>query len=260
MRMDTSPRYDFTGKAGIVTGGGGGMGRAIAVAFAHAGATVTIADIDEARGEQTTALAGHDGGTVRFLRTDIAQSEDVQRLIAAAVDAEGRLDFAVNAAAIEFEGAPIHECEEADFDRMIGVNLRGVFLCMKHELRAMLAGDGGAIVNIASVSGIRPQRNTPSYIASKHGVLGLTRSAAVDYAEHGIRVNAICPGAIDTPMLRSAMVRRGADEAATIARLSPLGRFGLPSEIAEAALWLCSDAASFITGSALTVDGGLLTR
>ena len=154
---------------------------------------------------------------------------------------------------------PLAECADDDFDRMMAVNTRGVFLSMKHEIRAMLdAGNGGSIVNIASTNSYRPQHGQPAYTASKHAVLGLTRSAAIDYARHGIRINAICPGAIDTPMLRNAMERRGRDADAVAHRLSYFGRFGDPDEIAEAAAWLCSDASSFTTGHALAVDGGML--
>jgi glucose 1-dehydrogenase len=179
--------------------------------------------------------------------------------VATAVERFGRLDCAVNAAAIEFETTRLHELDDAGFDRMLAVNLRSVFLCLKHELAAMLAGGrGGSIVNVGSTNSFRPQANQPAYTASKHGVLGITRSAAIDYARDGIRVNVICPGAIDTPMLRSAIEVRGRDPQDVARRLSPLGRFGDPDEIARAALWLCSDASSFTTGHALAVDGGYL--
>ena len=180
-------------------------------------------------------------------------------VVESALDWSGRLDAAVNAAAIEFEAVPLAECSDDDFDRMMRVNVRGIFLSMKHEIRAMSgSGRPGSIVNIASTNSFRPQHDQPAYTASKHAVLGLTRSAAVDYAAHGIRVNAICPGAIDTPMLRSAMERRHRTAEDVAGRLSPMGRFGEPSETADAAAWLCSAASSFTTGHALAVDGGML--
>ena len=168
---------------------------------------------------------------------------------------------AVNGAAIELEREPLADVEESTFDRIIAVNLKSIFLCMKYEIRQILAqGSGGAIVNIASTNSFRPQPNQSAYTASKHGVIGMTRNAAIDYAGQGIRINAICPGAIDTPMLRAAIDRRGRDPEDVAARLSLLGRFGEPDEIAKAALWLCSDESSFTIGHALAVDGGYLAR
>ena len=252
---------DFTGKAMLVTGGSGGMGRAIAIAFAAAGASVTVADIVVAGGEDTVDLVRKAGGTAQFVHTDVADGDSVAAMVAAAVSAYGRLDAAVNAAAIEGESGPLAEVDDAVFDKLIAVNLRSVFLCMKHEIKAMLAGGtGGAIVNIASTNSFRPQPHQAAYTATKHGVIGLTKAAAIDYAPLGIRVNAICPGAIDTPMLRNAIERRGGDEADVVKRLSLVGRFGQPSEIAKAALWLCSDDSSFTVGHALAVDGGYLAR
>lgn len=252
---------DFTGEVALVTGAGGGMGRAISVAFATAGATVVMADVDADGGAETARLVQQAGADGSFVATDVSDGQQVAAAVAVAVERFGRLDCAVNAAAIENETVPLHECDEEAFDRMQRVNLRGLFLSMKHELTAMLAaGRGGAIVNIASTNSLRPQPNQPAYTASKHGVLGLTRSAAIDYARHGIRINAICPGSIDTPMLRSAIDRRGRDPHEVAERLSLLGRFGTPDEIAAAALWLCSDASGFTLGHALAVDAGYLAR
>jgi NAD(P)-dependent dehydrogenase (short-subunit alcohol dehydrogenase family) len=243
------------GKVAVVTGAAGGMGRAICAAFVDAGARVVAGDRD------ATSLAGVND--VVGVVTDVSRADDIARLVGTAVDRFGRLDVAVNAAAIEFETVPLHECADDDFDRMMAVNVRSVFLSMKHEIAAMLAtergdGAGGAIVNVASTNSFRPQANQPAYTASKHAVLGLTRSAAIDYAAAGIRINAIAPGAIDTPMLRTAMERRGRNPEETARRLSRLRRFGRPDEIAAAALFLCSDAASFTTGHTLAVDGGML--
>ena len=247
----TMPTYDFSGEVALVTGATGGMGRAITAALAAAGATVMASD-----------LAGPTGGDLpgatAFIAADVSDSEQVAALVASTVERFGSLDHAVNAAAIEFETVPLADCSDDDFDRMMTVNTRGVFACMKHEIAAMLATGGGSIVNIASTNSFRPQHDQPAYTASKHAVLGLTRSAAMDYASRGIRINAICPGAIDTPMLRSAMERRGRDADDVAHRLSPLGRFGRPDEIAAAVLWLCSDASSFTSGHALAVDGGML--
>lgn len=250
---------DFSGEVAFVTGAAGGMGRAISLAFATAGATVVMADIDAAGGTETERLVHAAGGTGTFVATDIADPEQVAAVVAVATG-QGPLRAAVNAAAIENELVPLHETELAAFDRMQAINVRGLFLCMQHELRAMLPGGTGAIVNIASTNSFRPQPNQPAYTASKHAVIGLTKSAAIDYAQHGIRVNAICPGAIDTPMLRGAMERRGRDPQDVANRLSLFGRFGTPDEIAAAALWLCSDASSFTTGHALGVDAGYLAR
>jgi NAD(P)-dependent dehydrogenase (short-subunit alcohol dehydrogenase family) len=257
---------DFTGDVALVTGSAGGMGRAIALAFAAAGATVVTGDIDAAGGAETERLVRAAGGSADFFPTDVSDASSVQALVSAAVDRYGSLTCAVNAAAIENETAPLHECELDAFERMQAVNVRGVFLCLKYEIAAMLANDDrpgggrGAIVNIASTNSFRPQHDQPAYTASKHAVLGLSRSAALDYAGRGIRVNVICPGSIDTPMLREAMRRRGRDPQDVVDRLSLIGRFGTPEEIAAATLWLCSDASSFTVGHALAVDAGYLAR
>ena len=257
----TLPPYDFTGKTAMVTGATGGMGRAITAALAAAGANVMASDITDAAGRALIAEPANVNAAVAFLRADVSDSDQIAALVAATVERFGQLDYAINAAAIEFETVPLADCSEDDFDRMTAVNTRGVFSCMKYQLRAMLAVEGGtgrSIVNIASTNSFRPQHSQPAYTATKHAVLGLTRSAAIDYARRGIRINAICPGAIDTPMLRTAMERRGRDADDTARRLSPLGRFGRPDEIAAAVLWLCSDASSFTTGHALAIDGGML--
>jgi glucose 1-dehydrogenase len=256
---------DFTGEVALVTGAAGGMGRAIALAFADAGARVVMADIDRAGGEETARLVADSGGDAVFVATDIADPVAAEAMVATAIDRYGALHCAVNAAAIETETAALHDCDIDNFDRMQSVNVRGMFLSMKHEITAMLRNDPGPdgkgrIVNIASTNSFRPQHDQPAYTASKHAVLGLTRSAALDYAGHGIRINAICPGSIDTPMLRQAMERRGRDPHDVAGRLSLIGRFGRPDEIAAAALWLCSDASSFTVGHPLAVDAGYLAR
>ncbi len=251
---------NFDGKSVIVTGGSGGMGRATAEAFAAAKAQVVVADLSDA-GEAVADAIRSGGGTAVFQRVDVADAASTEAMAQRAVDEFGRLDYAVNMAAIEGETERLADLDIGTFDRIIAINLRSIFLSMKYEIRAMLAsGHGGAIVNIGSTNSFRPQPHQSGYTASKHGVIGLTRSAAIDYAGDGIRINAICPGAIDTPMLRNAMEQRGRGQEEIIARLSLVGRFGRPDEIAKAAMWLCSDDSSFTVGHALAVDGGYLAR
>jgi glucose 1-dehydrogenase len=220
-----------------------------------------VSDIAADAGEAVAEQVRSSGAAAEFVQTDVADAASVEALVARTVSAFGGLDHAVNAAAIELERVRLHEVEDEQFDRLIAVNLRSIFLCMKHEIKAMLAaGKGGTIVNIASTNSFRPQPHQSGYTASKYGVLGITRNAAIDYAGDGIRINAICPGSIDTPMLRAAMARRGRDPEDVIARLSLVGRFGTPEEIAKAALWLSSEDSSFTIGHALAVDGGYLVR
>jgi NAD(P)-dependent dehydrogenase (short-subunit alcohol dehydrogenase family) len=242
---------DFTGKVALVTGAAGGMGRATAQAFAAAGARVVATDIAVDEGEQTVKLIRGNGAEAVFVRTDVSDAADVEAAVATAVNEYGGLDCAANMAAIE---------TEATFDRLVAVNLRSIFLCLKYEIRAMLQRGGGSIVNIASTNSFRPLPKQAAYTATKHGVIGLTKTAAIEYAGKGIRVNAVAPGAIDTPMLRGAIAARGSDEAEVISRLSLIGRFGDPAEIANAVLWLCSDRSTYTVGHTLAVDGGYLAR
>ena len=251
---------EFAGKVALVTGASSGMGRATALAFAAAGAQVVLADVAIEAGEQVAGVIRDAGGEAAFVRTDVSQSDEVAALTRAALDRFGRLDCAVNAAAIESETTMLADSDEAGFDRVIAINLRSVFLCMKYEIQAMLPQGSGAIVNIASVNSFRPQPRQSAYTAAKHGVIGLTKVAAIEYAGSGIRVNAVAPGAIDTPMLRGSMAARGTTEADVVERLSLIGRLGQPTEIADAVLWLCSDRATFVMGHVLAVDGGYLAR
>ncbi len=246
----------------LVTGAASGMGRGIAVAFAREGASVVLGDVNVAGLSETRSLIEAIGGTSVVVEADVSDAEAVAAMVHLAVDRFGGLDAAVNAAAIEGESVSLAELDDELFDAIQRINVRGTYLCMKHELLAMLAtGRGGAIVNFASTSSYRPQQNQTAYTASKHAVVGLTKSAAIDYAKHGIRINAIAPSAIDTPMLRNAMARRpGGSEKDVISRLSLIGRFGVVEEIAKAALFLCSDDASFTMGHVLAVDGGYLAR
>jgi glucose 1-dehydrogenase len=251
---------DFASKVALVTGAAGGMGRATAQAFAAAGAKVVAADIAADEGEQTAKLIRGNGGEAVFVRTDVSDAADVEAAVATAVNEYGGLDCAANMAAIETETTFLADCEEATFDRLVAVNLRSIFLCLKYEIRAMLQRGGGSIVNIASTNSFRPLPKQAVYTATKHGVIGLTKTAAIEYAGKGIRVNAVAPGAIDTPMLRGAIAARGSDEAEVISRLSLVGRFGDPTEIANAVLWLCSDRSTYTIGHTLAVDGGYLVR
>ena len=251
---------DFTGKVALVTGAAGGMGRATAQAFAAAGAKVVAADVAVEEGEQTAKLIRGNGGEAVFVRTDVSDASDVEAAVARAVNEYGGLDCAANMAAIETETTLLADCAEETFDRLVAVNLRSIFLCLKYEIRAMLQRGGGSIVNIASTNSFRPLPKQAAYTATKHGVIGLTKTAAIEYAGMGIRVNAVAPGAIDTPMLRGAIAARGSDEVEVISRLSLVGRFGDPAEIANAVLWLCSDRSTYTIGHTLAVDGGYLAR
>jgi NAD(P)-dependent dehydrogenase (short-subunit alcohol dehydrogenase family) len=251
----------FDGRVAVVTGGASGMGRASALALAAEGAAVVVADVAEEGGEQTVRDITDKGGRAVFRRTDVSTSSEVRAMVATAVREFGGLDHGVNAAAIENETQPLADCDEETYDRMLAVNLRSVFLCMKYEIQAMRErGRGGTVVNIASTNSFRPQPHQAAYTASKHGVLGLTRAGAVDHAADGVRVNAVCPGAIETPMLMGAIAARGRDPQEVAGRLSLFGRFGSPEEIARAVLWLSSEDSSFTTGHALAVDGGYLAR
>jgi glucose 1-dehydrogenase len=252
---------DLTGRVALVTGGGAGMGEATAHAFAKAGAAVLVADRDESSAQAVAEVIVADGGTASAVLADVSREADVAAMVAAAAERYGHLDCAVNNAAVTPDTRPLVEMEEADLDRVIGVNLKGVALCLKHELRQMRSqGTGGAIVNIGSTSSLRPQPNGPAYVAAKHGVIGLTKAAAIESAADGVRVNTVCPGATDTPMIRASMERRGMTEADFAPILSLFGRFAHPGEIANASLWLCSDHASYVTGATLSVDAGYAAR
>ena len=248
---------DLTGKAVIVTGSGEGIGRASALRFAAAGCRVIVADIDEAKGEQTVQLIRGVGGISEFVQTDVTVEAQVRAMADFAVARFGRIDFAHNNAGGpgQVPHRPIDETDELVWDAIVDLNLKGMFLSMKHELRNMLEAGGGVIVNTASISGHRGSTSRPAYTAAKHGVVGLTKAAAMDYAKRGIRINAISPGVTLTDRFLAMRGEVGGNEFASANM--PIGRGANPVEVAEAAVWLCSDAASCITGAILAVDGGM---
>lgn len=248
--------HSFTGKTVLVTGGAGGIGRATALAFGQAGARVVVSDVSAVGGEQTVSMIAQAGGEAIFVKADVSREAEVEALIRQTVDAFGRLDCAFNNAGIEEESKPLAECDEALFDRIMSVNVKGAWLCMKHEIRQMLKQGGGVIVNTASVAGLVGAPLQPAYAASKHAVVGMTKTAAAEYGRAGIRINSVCPGVIRTPMLERALEREPRREK-NIVKVHPIGRLGEAAEIAGAVVWLCSDSASFVTGHQLAVDGGL---
>jgi len=245
------------GKSALITGGGGGIGRATALAFAREGARVAVADYAADTAAETVAMVNAAGGQAITLTGDVTRARDVKTMLDDTIVAYGRLDCAFNNAGIagwqvEAAGKKTADWSENAFDRLIAVNLKGVWLCMKHELVQMQAQGGGAIVNTASIAGLIGLQTSCAYVAAKHGVVGLTKTAAIEYAEAGIRVNAVCPGFIKTRMTEETMSRRGE---AILAQI-PVKRMGTPEEIAEMVVWLCSDRASYVTGAAYNVDGG----
>ncbi|MEZ5277342.1 MAG: SDR family oxidoreductase [Opitutaceae bacterium] len=246
------------GKTVLITGGSSGIGRAAALAFASEGCAVAIAARREAEGEETVELVRALGGEAFFCRTDVSLAGDVERMVAVCVERLGRLDFAFNNAGIEGTPyVPTADYDEEVWDQVLGINLKGVWLCMKYQIPQMLRSGGGAIVNISSVAGLKGGRIGSAYYASKHGVIGLTKAAAMEYADKGIRINAVCPAVIQTEMAERSFFHDAALAERTVAK-HPIGRIGTPEEVAAAVVWLCSDGASFVTGHALPVDGGLL--
>lgn len=246
-------------KIALVTGGAAGIGRASALALAREGATIMVADLDLAGCEETAHLIAEAGGVARALRVDVAVEDAVAALVEATVSAFGRLDLAFNNAGIAGAVGRTADYPTDDWHRVIAVNLTGVWYCMKYELRQMLAQGGGAIVNTASIAGLIGMKNAPAYCAAKHGVVGLTKNAALEYAKSNIRINAVCPGGVRTNMTESAD-RDHPGLLDKLAKQEPMGRLAEPEEIASAVVWLCSDGASFMTGHALAVDGGYVAR
>lgn len=245
----------FFGKVVIVTGGAAGIGFATALSFAREGASVVVGDLDEKRGREVEGLIVATGVKGRFMRTDVAREADCRRLVDAAVSGFGGLDFAVNNAGVEQSGTPILSATAEEFDRIMHINVLGVLMGMKHQIPALIQRGGGAIVNIASIAGLVGFPGAPVYVASKHAVLGLTKTAALEHAKDGVRINAICPGAIQTDMIERFTGRDQATRAA-LQSAHPVGRFGRPEEVAFAVLSLCAPESAFITGQSLTIDGG----
>jgi len=253
--MTAVPAIDFSGKTAFVSGAGSGIGRATALAFARAGANVTVVDINQSGASATAAEIEQVGGKALARVCDVTKAADVKAALRATMDAFGGLDAAFNNAGIEQPGTTIADISEELWDRVIDVNLKGVFLCMKYEIEIMLQNRGGAIVNTSSGAGVLAIRQQSAYCASKFGVTAISKAAALEYADKNVRVNAVCPGIIDTPMI--ARYTGGTEEGrARMVKQEPVGRMGRPEEIAGTVLWLCSDACAFVTGHAMVVDGG----
>lgn len=253
--MSNPHHSTFDGKVALVSGGNSGIGRETAIAFAKKGASVVVAARREAEGNETLELIHAAGGKAEFLKTDVSDESQVEAMISQTIKVFGRLDFAFNNAAILGEVTSLHAYPRQVWDQVLAVNLTGTWLCMQSEIRHMMSNGGGSIVNTASISGLRGSPNAPAYSVSKWGVIGMTRAAAKGYGRHGIRVNAVCPGHVEAPMLGSVV-----DDEARLGELIekyPLGRIGQPNDVAEAVVWLCSDSASFITGISLPVEGGI---
>lgn len=258
----------FDGKVALVTGGSFGIGRATAVAFAKRGARVVVADwvgdgetleaIKSVQDDIKGSTGAKAPGAI-FIKCDVGNDGDVINLINKTVETFGKLDYAFNNAGIEGHSAPTHECTVENWDKTIGVNLRGVWFCMKHEIELMLKEGKGVIVNNASIAGLVGFPGIPAYVASKHGLIGLTKTAALEYARNGIRVNVVCPGVIRTPMI-DRFTGKNKEVEKQFAEQEPIGRLGEPEEVAEAVMWLCSDASSFVTGVAMPVDGGWVAK
>jgi NAD(P)-dependent dehydrogenase (short-subunit alcohol dehydrogenase family) len=247
---------EFAGRVALVTGGASGIGRAAARLFASRGATVMVTDVDVPGGKAVAAELSEQGATAMFLRVDVSVPQEVTGMVATVEEEFGRLDVAFNNAGMSGTYAGLEDQTVASWEQTLAVNLTSVFLCLQAEIPAMLDTEGGAIVNTSSAAGQMGFANLPAYVASKHGVIGLTKSVALEYAARGVRVNAVCPGTVRTTMLQTFA---GSDEAVeSMGAMAPIGRIGEAEEIAEAVVWLCSDAASFVTGHALAVDGGVL--
>lgn len=244
-------------KVAIVTGAAMGMGQSTAELFAKAGAKVVVADYNEEKGKEVVEAINNNGGEAAFCKVDVSNEEQVKNMVEFTVSTYGKLDVAVNNAAITPDDKPLAEIDTDYYDKLMSVDLKGVVLCLKYELQQMeKQGNGGSIINTSSVSGLRPQPSNPAYVTAKHGVIGLTRAAAMDYSPKGIRVNSVAPGAIDTPMLQGALEQFGFDPVEYAKQLSMLGRFAQSEEVAQANLWLASDLSSYVTGAVLPVDGG----
>jgi len=257
--MATNDHGSYAGKVAFVTGAAGGIGRATALAFAREGANVVVSDISEQNVRETARMIEAAGGQALAIRCDVTRAEDVEAALETTSATFGRLDVAFNNAGVEQAKKALADITEEEWDRIIAIDLRGTFLCMKYEIPLLLQQGGGAIVNTSSGAGVKGFEGQAAYVAAKHAVVGLSKAAALDYAQENIRINAICPGIIDTPMMDrfGGGTPEGKErELASAAAAEPIGRAGKPEEIAAAVVWLCSDASSFATGHAMVVDGG----
>lgn len=247
----------FEYKVAIVTGGASGIGKSTAVAFARLGAKIAVVDVQD--GSETVELVKQAGSEAIFIKCDVSKDAEVEAMVNQTVKTFGRLDFAINNAGVEGVLSPVHKLSESDWDKTININLKGIWLCMKHQIPYMLQQGSGSIVNTASIAGVMGFANMAAYVSSKHGVVGLTKTAALELAKSGIRVNAICPGAIKTPMAERGMGGNAEMEKAYLSMI-PMGRMGKPEEIADTAVYLCSDAAGYVTGQIMVADGGWTTQ
>ncbi len=247
---------DLRNQIVLLTGAGGGIGRETALAFAREGAKLALSDVDTGAGEETVALARKEGTEAVFIGADVTDPNAVEGLVATTLEHFGRLDCAVNNAGVEHESRKLVDCTLDMWDRTLEVNLKGVWLCMKYEIPPMLTAGGGVIVNVSSAAGLGGAPSASPYAASKHGVVGLTRTAAIEYAKNGIRVNAVCPSYTRTEMVQRVLDTRP-EMKKTLLKASPMGRLGEPEEVAQTILWLCSPRSSYVNGAAIPVDGGI---
>jgi len=249
----------FKDRVALATGAGAGIGKASAIAFAKAGARVAVVDIDANNANDTVSTITDAGGTATFLKADVSSQHDVKKMVEEVIRIYGRLDFAHNNAGVEGEIAKTADCSEENWDHVIATNLKSIWLCLKYEIQQMISQSQGVIVNTSSVYGlIGCERGMPAYAASKHGIIGLTKTAALEYASSGVRINAVCPGPVDTPF-RKRLVEKSVETHGDPNRY-PLGRVAESHEVADTVMWLCSDEASYVTGSMIVVDGGLSVR